>query len=80
MCHMLADTPEELLAMARKIGVAARWFQGKGSAPHFDICKSKRALAVAAGAREIDRAELSKVLARVRASWPRDAASKNWLL
>lgn len=54
MCHMLADTEEELIAMAKKIGVAVKWHQYKGTPKsHFDICLSKRALAVAAGAIEI---------------------------
>lgn len=49
MCHMIADEPEELRAMADLIGVARRWEQ-EG---HFDIGLSKRALAVAGGAVEI---------------------------
>lgn len=55
MCHMLADTDEELHAMAARIGVARRWWQSpeKTSGSHYDIALSKRALAVAAGAVEI---------------------------
>lgn len=49
MCHMIADTEAELHAMADRIGVARKWFQGD----HYDIAESKRALAVAAGAVEI---------------------------
>lgn len=49
MCHMIADTDAELHAMADRIGIARRWFQGD----HYDIALSKRALAVAAGARAI---------------------------
>lgn len=54
MCHMLADSVEELHTMADKIGVARKWFQSKRF-PHYDICKSKRAVAVKLGAVEINR-------------------------
>lgn len=54
MSHMLADTTEELLAMADMIGVARRWIQHPGTdGEHFDIAMSKRALAVKNGAQEI---------------------------
>lgn len=46
MSHMLADTDAELHAMADRIGVARRWFQGD----HYDVCQAKRALAIDAGA------------------------------
>ncbi|MGJ5032249.1 DUF4031 domain-containing protein [Bradyrhizobium sp. HKCCYLS2038] len=65
MCHMWADSDAELLAMADKIGVQRKWIQGhptlslprfrKASWIHFDIAKSKRALAVKNGAIETDR-------------------------
>ena len=55
MCHMMADTTEELLAMADRIGVSRRWIQRAGTPhEHFDIAKNRRALAVAAGAVEVD--------------------------
>jgi len=55
MCHMLADTDDELHTMADRIGVARRWWQSpaKTSGSHYDIAKSKRALAVTAGAVQI---------------------------
>lgn len=55
MCHMLADTDDELHAMADHIGVARRWWQSPAntSGSHYDIALSKRAQAVAAGAVEI---------------------------
>lgn len=53
MCHMIADTEEELHAMADQIGVARKWHQGD----HYDIALSKRALAVATGAVEITKRE-----------------------
>lgn len=54
-CHMIADTDDELHAMADRIGVARKWHQSppKASHSHYDICLSKRAQAVAAGAIEI---------------------------
>lgn len=64
MCHMWADTREELFAMADRIGVQRKWFQRPAwtgvpgmdaSWEHFDIAQSKRALAVAAGAIETDK-------------------------
>lgn len=63
MCHMLADTDEELHAMADKIGVARRWHQKAGTPhSHYDICLSKRALAVKYGAKEVGRAEVALVI------------------
>lgn len=49
MCHMLADSEEELHAMADATGVARKWYQDW----HYDICLSKRKQAVALGAVEI---------------------------
>lgn len=66
MCHMLADTPNELFEMADKIGVARKWFQQKASAPHFDICKSRRELALKFGAISVDRRGMYEVLLRIR--------------
>ena len=68
MCHLLADTPAELHAMADKIGVDRKWFQSKASTPHYDICKEKRALAVNAGAMEIDRHRLASLIREIRHS------------
>ncbi len=54
-CHMTADTTEELLEMADKIGMKRSWIQYPGTwKEHFDVTLSKRALAVAAGAVEVD--------------------------
>lgn len=63
MCHMMADTTEELLAMADRIGVARKWLQKAGTPyEHFDISKGKRALAVAAGAKEVTSRELGLMI------------------
>lgn len=68
MCHMLADTDDELHVMADRIGVARRWWQRppKASTSHYDIALSKRALAVSAGAVEITWRQTSAMIARRR--------------
>ena len=70
MCHMIADTPDELHAMADRIGVARKWFQQppKASFPHYDIAQSKRELAVAAGAVDADRNDFVAAMRRIRES------------
>lgn len=67
MCHMIADTDEELHAMAAKIGVAKRWWQAPPSHDsHYDIALSMRAKAVAAGAVEITWNQTSAMTLRRR--------------
>lgn len=67
MCHMMADTTEELLAMADRIGVARKWLQKAGTvSEHFDISKGKRAEAVTAGAVEVASRELGLLMQRKR--------------
>lgn len=68
MCHMIADNENELHAMADKIGVARRWYQVQASHPHYDVCMSKRALAVKHGAVEIDRYKLVEIIRDQRAT------------
>ncbi len=57
MCHMWADSMDELLGMATRIGVAHRWLQTppKASWIHFDISLSKKAAAIRHGAILTDR-------------------------
>lgn len=66
MCHMLADTLGELLTMADQIGVQRKWLQTPVTRPHFDICMTKRALAVRHGAIEITMREAA-AMSRKRA-------------
>lgn len=74
MCHMVADTDDELHAMAAKIGVARRWHQKpKTSHSHYDICLSKRAKAVSLGAIEIDRAKLGEIIRAKREAFKGDS-------
>lgn len=60
MCHMFADTPDELHTMAEAIGMQRRWYQTPdgpkpASFPHYDVCLMRRARAVELGAIEVDR-------------------------
>lgn len=82
MCHMWADTLDELLTMADRIGVRRKWLQQppKASWVHFDISLGMKEKALAAGAvltdkygplefvarRKGDRARLDQI-ARCRA-------------
>lgn len=65
MCHLWADSLEELLAMVDRIGVQRKWIQGhptlsfgkhrNASWVHFDISLAKKALAIRSGAILTDR-------------------------
>lgn len=67
MCHMVADTTDELLAMADRIGVDRKWLQKAGTPyEHFDIALSKRALAVKAGAVECTMRDVGRLIHRKR--------------
>ena len=60
MSHMVADTSQELHAMAARIGVSSRWVQDRGTPrEHYDICQSKRQLAIQYGAIEVTRRQLA---------------------
>ncbi len=63
MCHMLADSSDELPAMADRIGVDRKHLQDAGTyREHFDICLTKRAAAVQAGALEVSLSELGRTI------------------
>ncbi len=63
MCHMIADTTEELLHMADAIGVNRKWIQKPGTAfEHFDISKQMRLRAVSLGAQEVTSRELATII------------------
>lgn len=57
MCHMMADTVDELHKMAERLGLRRDWFQD-GRFPHYDVCKSKCAHAITIGAVEVTSKEL----------------------
>lgn len=66
LCHLIADTEEELHQMANLIGVARQWFQGD----HYDIALTKKKLAIKNGAREITRRELGAMAMLMRCGQP----------
>ena len=53
MCHMSADTLDELHDMAKAIGLKRAWFQDE-RVPHYDLSLSKRKLAIEQGAVELN--------------------------
>jgi hypothetical protein len=62
MSHMIADTTEELLQMADKIGVKRKWIQYPGTwSEHFDVSISARKKAVEYGAKEITMREAAEI-------------------
>lgn len=66
-CHMWADSLDELLAMADRIGVQRKWLQRPPAASwvHFDISLGKKALAIQAGAVLTDKYGPSEYVARL---------------
>lgn len=62
MCHMVADSDDELRDMADAIGVQRRHIQDVGtSREHLDVCKAKRREAIRRGALSVD----SKAIVRI---------------
>lgn len=63
MSHMIADTTQELLDMADKIGLNKKWIQYPGTwKEHFDVGLSLRKKAVENGAKEITMREGNEIL------------------
>lgn len=69
--HLMADTLEELHAMAARLDIPRRAFQNKTSGAHYDVTAELRERAIAFGAvaisRHRDRALLKAVIARAKA-------------
>ncbi len=53
-CHMIADSEDELHAMAKRIGMKRRWYQDG----HYDLTATRRKQAIALKAREIPLREM----------------------
>ena len=69
MSHMMADTRNELLAMADRIGMRRAWLQhpdaGRDRA-HFDVSLERRKRAIAFGAIPVTRRDLVRIIHRWR--------------
>lgn len=64
-CHLTADSPYELHAMANRLGLKREWAQmDRPSFPHYDLTREVRELAVACGAIELTR---NQAVAKYRA-------------
>lgn len=67
MCHMMADSTNELLAMVDLIGVDRKWIQEAGTYhEHFDISSAKRLEAIKHGAMPITMDEVGDMLLKRR--------------
>lgn len=67
MCHMIADSTDELMAMADLIGVHRKWIQKAGTNhEHFDIALSKKSVAIEKGAIAVSQRELGRILVNRR--------------
>jgi len=63
--HLMADTVDELVGMARRIGLRDGWLQDHPRLPHYDVTASRRAAAVRLGAMEVtDREAILRARAR----------------
>lgn len=69
MCHMVADTDEELHAMADVLGIDRKHHQCAGTEKsHYDICQEKRAIAVKHGATEVSQKDVVRIVQARRAT------------
>jgi hypothetical protein len=66
-CHLLADTPEELYAMADALGIPDRFYQDHPWRWHHDLPEHLRERAVELGAQELTLREVGALLARRKA-------------
>lgn len=67
MCHMVADTNAELIAMATAIGVNRKWIQNAGTyKEHFDVSLGKKAQAIERGAIPVTQKEIGRIIVAKR--------------
>ena len=63
MCHMLADSSNELLSFSEQIGLKKTWLQYKNTyKEHFDISEPYRKIAIEKGAIVVERRQIALIL------------------
>ena len=71
--HMMADTLDELHAMAARLGMPRRAFQDKRSGAHYDLTEELRTEALRLGAvaisRHQDREQVRAIIRIARSQW-----------
>ena len=71
--HLMADTLDELHAMAERLGVPRRAFQDKRSGAHYDLTEDLRGQALRLGAvaisRHRDRDQVRAIIRIARSQW-----------
>ena len=76
--HLMADTLDELHAMAARLGVPRRAFQDKRSGAHYDLTEELREQALRLGAiaisRHRDRDQVRAIIRIARSQWSGHAA------
>lgn len=71
VCHMVADTHEELEEMARNLRLSKSWIQKPGTpSEHYDLNEGKRFTAVHYGAIEVTWREMAAIFQRKRERVP----------
>lgn len=66
MCHLFADTRDELLEFAKKIGLKAKNEINEKGLRHFDLTSAKRKLAINNGAMKLDSSDAIKQWWRIK--------------
>lgn len=63
MCHMVADTHEELVKMVNDIGLSTKWIQKAGTPQeHFDLSMAYRQRAIRHGAKPVTYKQLGAII------------------
>ena len=62
MCHLMADSLDELHAFAERLSLSKEWFQDD----HYDISKSKRTQAIKMGALTVSSRYLVQLRKKIR--------------